>query len=211
LTRGFTNTTTWTWSKALGEDATDAGATYRDPTRRSIEKQLLIYDRAHQLTSNGTYELPFGTGHFLLGNAPGWVQQIVNKWQLGAAMNLNSGAPLNLTTGTSSTATNGNYTISFGGQSAAGTPNVVGSLPKDMGKITKVSNGVVYFDGFTQIVDPGFAVPSVNGLNSGYTNKAIVAPNGQTVLVNPQPGEVGTLGYSTVRGPGNLNFDANLI
>ncbi|PYS38946.1 MAG: hypothetical protein DMG14_15735 [Acidobacteria bacterium] len=116
---------------------------------------------------------------------------------------------MNLTTGTSTA--NSIYTISFGGQSAPGTPNVVGSLPKDMGKTTKVSNGVVYFDGFTQIADPGFAVPAVNGLNSGYTNKAIVAPNGQTVLVNPQPGEVGTLGYSTVRGPGILNLDMNLI
>src|SRR5438093_3198742 len=32
LTNGFTNTTSWTWSKALGEADTDAGATYRDPT-----------------------------------------------------------------------------------------------------------------------------------------------------------------------------------
>ena len=44
-------------------------------------------DRTHQITSNGTFELPFGTGHYLLGNAPGWVQQIVNKWQLGGILN----------------------------------------------------------------------------------------------------------------------------
>src|SRR5207245_286369 len=129
LTRGFTNTTTWTWSKAMGDSDTDAGANYRDPTRRSIERTLLGFDRQHQITS----------------------------------------------------------------------------------KVTKVSNGVVYVDGFTQIVDPGFAVPSVNGLNAGYTNKAIVGLNGQVVLVNPQPGEVGTLGYATLRGPRSFNFDMNLI
>src|SRR5207253_7090426 len=67
LTKGFTNTTTWTWSKAMGDSDTDAGANYRDPTRRSIERALLGFDRQHQITSNGTYELPFGTGHFLLG------------------------------------------------------------------------------------------------------------------------------------------------
>jgi len=209
LTRGFTNTTTWTWSKALGEDATDAGATYRDPTRRSIEKQLLIFDRAHQLTSNGTYELPFGTGHFLLGNAPGWVQQIVNKWQLGGIMNFNSGGPLTIGTGTNpaTTSTTGTGTIS----NVTAQPNVIGSFGKGVGKVTKVSNGVVYFDGYTQIVDPSFTVPTVNGLNTGYSNKAIVGPNGQIVLVNPQPGEVGTLGLTTIKGPTSLSFDMNLI
>ena len=71
-------------------------ATYRDPTRRSIEKTLLGFDRAHQITSNGTYELPFGMGHTLLGNAPNWVQQVVNRWQLGGIMNFNSGATVDV-------------------------------------------------------------------------------------------------------------------
>jgi len=29
--------------------------------------------------------------------------------------------------------------------------------------------------------------------------------------VNPQPGEVGTLGYSTVKGPSSLNLEMNMI
>jgi len=226
LTRGFTNTTSWTWSRSLGDTDSDTGASYRDPTRRSLEKTLLPFDRQHQITSNGTYELPFGTGHFLLGSAPGWVQQIVNKWQLGGIMNFNTGSPLNLTTCTvaagacTNATTTGVYTISFGGQAAAGTPNVVGAIPKDMGKVTKVSNGVVYFNGLQQVTDPGFASVSpncvapataCNGLVSGYTNKAIQGPDGQIILVNPQPGELGTLGYSTIRGPKLLNFDMNLI
>ena len=50
-----------------------------------------------------------------------------------------------------------------------------------MGKVTKVSNGVVYFDGFTQIQDPGFAnVTTLNGLRTAYTNRAIVDPSGET-------------------------------
>jgi len=216
LTNGFTNTTSWTWSKALGESDTDAGATYRDPTRRSIEKSLLGFDRAHQITSNGTYELPFGLGHRLLGNAPGWVQQIVNKWQLGGVMNFNTGAPLSLTTAAPTAAgapgvgstTSGTQTIS----NVQAQPNIVGSLPKDVGKVTKISNGVVYFDGFTQIKDPGFAnVTTLNGLDTAYSNKAIVAPNGQVVLVNPQPGEVGTLGLATIKGPRSLGLDMNMI
>jgi len=216
LFNGFTNTTTWTWSKALGEADTDIGATFRDPTNRSAEKRLLSFDRAHQLTSNGTFELPFGTGHFLLGNAPNWMQEAVGKWQLGGIMNFNTGAPLSLTSGTLiQSTTSGVQTIS----NVSAQPNIVGSLPKDFGHIKKLPSSVVYFDGYTQIADPGFAsvspnctaTGSCNGLSAGYTNKALVGPNGQTVLVNPQPGQLGTLGYNTFKGPRSLGFDMNLV
>jgi hypothetical protein len=201
LSSGFTNTTAWTWSKAFGEADGDGGATYRDPTRRSIEKSLLGFDRAHQLTSNGTYELPFGSGHRLLGNAPGWVQQIVNKWQLGGLMNFNSGSPLTITA-------TGTQTIS----NVAAQPNIVGDLTKNMGKIVKLSNAVTFFDGFTQPVDPGLAnVTTLNGLSTAHTNRAIADPSGKIVLVNPQPGDIGTLGLTTLKGPRSLSFDANLI
>jgi hypothetical protein len=214
LTRGFTNTTAWTWSKALGEADGDGGTTYRDPTRRNIEKSLLGFDRAHQITSNGTYELPFGLGHRLLGNAPGWVQQIVNKWQLGGIMNFNSGSPLTITSTT--------QTIS----NVAAQPNIVGDLPGKLGSVKKcstqnpcyantaapVTSGIVFFDGFTQPVDPGLsAVTTLNGLRTAYTNRAIMDPSGRVVLVNPQPGEVGTYGQTTVKGPKSLSFDMNLI
>ena len=200
LTNGFTTTTTWTWSKAMGDADTDTGATYRDPTNRSIEKSLLGYDRKYQITSNGTYELPFGTGHFLLGGAPSWVQQIVNKWQLGGVMNYNTGSPLDVTSGITTIST-------VGAQ-----PNIVGPFPRNAGKVTRVDNGVVYFDGYTQIQDPGFAnVSTANGLTTGFTNRAIVGPNGQTVLVNPQPGQVGSLGLSWLRGPGSLRLDFDMI
>jgi hypothetical protein len=201
LMNGFTNTTAWTWSKALGEADGDAGATYRDPTRRSIEKSLLGFDRAHQITSNGTYELPFGTGHRLLGGAPGWVQQIVNRWQFGSLMNFNSGAPLTITA-------TGTQTIS----NVSVQPNIVGELQSDLGKVTKLSNRVTYFNGFTQTQDPGIAnITTLNGLNTAFTNRAIVDPSGKTVLVNPGPGDVGSLGLTTLKGPKSLSLDMNLI
>ena len=219
LANGFTTTTGWTWSKALGEADGDAGATYRDPTRRSAEKSLLGFDRAHQITSNGTYELPFGSGHRLLGNAPDWVQQIVNKWQLGGLMNFNSGAPLTLTTGAGVTA--GTRTIS----NVDAQPNIVGDLG-NIGSIKKcstqspcfantstpVTSGIVFFDGYTQPQDPGVVgVTSANGLNTAFSNRAIMDPSGKIVLVNPQPGEIGTYGLTTVKGPKSLSLDMNMI
>jgi len=212
LTKGFTNITTWTFSKSMGPGATPTNAI--DPTKRNADKALQAADVKHQLTSNGTYELPFGTGHFLLGNAPGWVQQVVNRWQLGGVVNLNGGNPTSLTTGT--TLTTGISTISTNGAK----PNVAGPISKSLGTVTKKENGVSYFDGYTQIPDPQFAAlypqcvaspTACNGLIAGYNNKAIVDPSGKIILVNPQPGEVGTLGYTTLRGPGSVNFDMNIL
>ena len=200
MSRGFTTNAAWTWSKALGDSDNDTGSTYRDPTNRSIEKTLLGFDRAHQITGSAIYELPFGSGKFLFANAPAWAQQVIAKWQLGGLLNYNSGAPLSITSGI--------QTISTVGAQ----PNIVGPLPKHMGQLKKVSNGVVYFDGFTQVQDPGIAgVSSLNGLSTAYNNRAIVDSTGQYVLVNPQPGEVGTLGYSTLKGPSSLNLDMNMI
>jgi hypothetical protein len=204
LTRGFTTSTTWTWSKALGESDSDLGTNYRDPSNRSIEKTNLGFDRTHQITSHGIYELPFGSGSLLLANAPTWVQNIVGKWQLGGIMNYNTGAPLDITSGIQS------ITFYPAGTGAGAQPNIVGSLPENMGRVTKGPNGVVYFDGFKQVEDPGIASIS-NLLHTAYTNKAIVDPNGNYVLVNPEPGQVGTLGYSTVKGPASLKLDMNLI
>jgi hypothetical protein len=194
LTAGFTNTTSLTWSKAQSPGDTI------DPNRRWIEGQLSASDRKYQVVSNGTWELPFGTGHFLLGNAPGWIQQVVGKWQLGGIMNLTSGAPISFTSDVQTISTDG------------AKPNIVGNLPKDMGKLQKVANGVIYYEGWTQIDDPGISrITALNGLRDGYENKAIVSPSGEIVLVNPQPGELGTLGYTTHRGPGDVRFDLNIV
>jgi hypothetical protein len=145
------------------------------------------------------------------------LQQVVAKWQLGGIMNFNTGAPLSLTTGTAiQSTTSGVQTLS----NVSAQPNIVGSLPKDLGQITKLPGSVVYFNGYTQATDPGFASVSptcaastaaCNGLVSGYNNKAIVDPNGNTVLVNPQPGQLGTLGYGSLKGPRSLSFDMNMV
>jgi hypothetical protein len=112
--------------------------------------------------------------------------------------------------------TTGTGTISTTGAAA----NIVGSLPRNVGNVAKLANSVTYFNGYSIVTDPGFAQVSpscaastgaCNGMLSGYTNKAIQGPDGQTVLVNPQPGDIGSLGWNTVKGPGTLNFDMNLI
>jgi hypothetical protein len=184
------------------------GCSAPDPNHYNI-KTLQSVDHTHQITSNGTYELPFGTDHTLLGGAPGWVQNIVSKWQLGGIMNFNTGAPLILTASGTQTITNTN---AF--------PDLVGAFPKSVGHITKLAHSVQYFNGYSQIVDPGFAQVSptcaastanCNGLVSLYSNKAIADSNGNVVLMNPQPGTAGTLGPSNLRGPKFFDIDMNLV
>jgi len=203
LTNGLSYSSTYTWSKTLGDSNSDAGQTYRDPRNRAADKQLLNFHHTHQLTSNGTYSLPFGPGRLLFNSAPGWLSRIVERWSLGGIVNWQSGAPLTLT---SNLSTITNNTTNIG-------PNIVGNFPKSTGSVTKVANGVVYFAGLQQVQDPGIAALAGTDatFRGSFNNKAIADANGNILLVNPTPGTFGNLGLGWLEGPSTFNFDANLI
>src|SRR5262249_7094621 len=151
-------------------------------------------------TGNATYQLPLGEGRFLLGSAPRWLQNAIGGWQVGGIFNFLTGAPLTLTT----------MRNTITGQRRAN-PDLVRKIPSDFGKINKVANGVMYFDGYKQIPDPSF---SCNGCSAtfttSYSNKAITDRNDNIILLNAGPGQAGTLGYTTLRGPKAMYFDMNL-
>jgi hypothetical protein len=202
LSHGFTNSLSYTWSKALGENDTDGAVTYRDPRNRSLNKARLGFDRTHLLTTNGTFELPFGSNRAFLSGAPAFIERLVERWQLGGIFTWSSGAPLTVTAPIS--------TITQA--TAMSTPNIVGDFPKSTGQVTKVSNGAVYFPGIQQIPDPsGASVSSLNGLSGSFSNKAIADSQGRLLLVNPAPGTLGTLGLKWIDGPPVLGMDVNLI
>jgi hypothetical protein len=215
LSQGFTAQTGYTWSRALGGDDGDQTTNTRDARNRSIDKTLLNYHRTHNFTSNGTYQLPLGPGHRLLGNAPGFLQRLVERWQFGGILSWASGPPLNVLAPLTSI---WQYTVvppaSPAGTPQAGfnTPNVVGNFPKNIGKVTKLPLGVTYFPGLQQITDPSVAnVTSLNALNGQFSNKAITDSEGRLLLVSPAPGQVGTLGLRWIEGPAHLGLDLNMI
>src|SRR5207247_9509129 len=116
-----------------------------------------------------TFELPFGPGRSLLGNAPGFITRIVEKWQLGGIVSWVSGAPLNITA-----------PISTFTQSTGNTPVILGAFPKDSGKVTPVASGAVHFPGLQQVPDPaGKAVTTAQGLQSQFANFAIADAQGK--------------------------------
>ena len=200
---GFTNQTSFTWSKTLGEQDEEGTVTYLNPRNRALNKQLLGYDRRWDLRSNGIWQLPFGPGQKLLGNAPSLISRFVEKWQLGAIFSVSAGAPLTIVAPVSTVIEPTGTALPFN------TPVIVGDFPKSAGHVTKVSNGVVYFDGFGQVTDPAFSsvTPSLQGQ---FSNKAITDASGRILLQNPAPGQLGTMGLKWIQGPGNLSLDMNL-
>ena len=57
------------------------------------------FDIRHLFNANFIYELPFGKGHWLGGNAPGWVNQIIGGWEVTGIVTARSGLPFSTTTG----------------------------------------------------------------------------------------------------------------
>ncbi|PYR98671.1 MAG: hypothetical protein DMG12_22215 [Acidobacteria bacterium] len=207
LSQGFTNQMSYTWSRTLGQSGTgdtnpDRTANYRNPRNIALDKGLLSYHRTHAIRSSGTLELPFGPNRPFLSNAPRLVERLVERWQFGGIFSWTSGAPLDILASTSS----------ITASTATMTPNLVGNFPKSMGKVTKLANGVIYFDGLQQVTDSTVAnVSTLQGLQGAFSNRAIADSQGRLLLVNPAPGEVGSLGAHWIEGPSKLGLDMNLL
>ncbi len=201
LSHGFTNQTSYTWSKTLGDASDDGAAAYLNPRNRSLNKALVDFHRTHGFRSNGTYELPFGPGRPFLSNAPRFVTRLVERWQLGGILSWNSGAPLTIT------ANNSTFT-----QNTGNMPVILGDFPKSSGKVTPVANGAIYFPGLQQVTDPAKAgVTMAQGLQSQFSNYAIADANGKIILGNAAPGTLGTLGQRWIQGPSHIGFDVDLV
>jgi hypothetical protein len=195
LSRGFTNQSTYTWSRTIGTSIVN-------PRERG-NKTLTGMHRTHEFRSNGTFELPFGPGRPLLDNAPSIVSRLVERWQLGAIFSMSSGTPVTLTAGSNPYGIANNF------------PDMVAALPKSFGQVTKanLSPGVItYFDGLGQVPDPGRAgVTTLQSLQNFNSNSAIVDGQDRVVFVNPLPGAIGNLGEAWFEGPGRVALDANLV
>jgi hypothetical protein len=201
LSNGFTNQTAYTWSKSLGEASDDGSATYLNPRNRSLNKTILDFHRTHDIRSNGTFELPFGPNRRFLAGAPGFVTRLVEQWQLGAILSWTSGAPQSITA-SSSTFT----------QATGNMPVILGDFPKGGWKVTPDANGATYFPGLKQVEDPARGgVTTLQSLQTQFQNRAIADAQGNLLLINPAPGQLGTLGQQWIEGPSRIGLDVNLV
>ncbi|HLH31046.1 MAG TPA: hypothetical protein VKY31_07570, partial [Terriglobia bacterium] len=195
---GVTGQFSYTFSKALGD-----GGTVRDPRNLAASKGVLSVDRTHVIASNATYDLPFGPNRLLFANAPGFVQRIVEGWQLSSIASWQSGAPLSFNaTGFGLTGPGTLY------NSAQNTLDLVGAFPK--GDVTKGNNVVQYFSNLKiQKVVPTFNADN-STLQGVYTNQVAVDPSGNVIFQNPTPGRIGNMSLNSgqIRGPGMLSLNA---
>jgi hypothetical protein len=197
LSQGFTNQTTYTWSRSIGTSISD-------PRNRST-KTLATFHRTHDIRSNGTFELPFGPGRPLLSNAPGWLSRIVERWQLGGVFSWNSGAPLTFIGGPSPFMLLGNTN---------NRPDLVGNFPKSTGKVTITSTAgrITYFEGLQRVPDPSRSnVTTSENLRAASTVTAVADAQGNILLQNAPAGRLGSMGQNWIEGPGQIGMNANLI
>jgi len=64
---------------------------YQYPADPFLEKRLSALDFPNIFVPNFAVELPFGKGHWLFSNAPGWVDRIINGWQANGIIRIQSG------------------------------------------------------------------------------------------------------------------------
>jgi hypothetical protein len=127
--------------------------------------------------------------------------RLVEQWQLGGIFTWTSGAPLTITASTSSFTQNVNNT-----------PVLLGNFPKNIGRVTPGKDGATYFPGLQQVTDPGIQnVTTAQALDTRFSNKAIADAQGNFILVNPAPGQLGTLGRAWIEGPSHIGLDFNLV
>jgi hypothetical protein len=92
------------------------------------------------------------------------------------------------------------------------TPVAASDVSNGLGEVTRVGNGVVYFDGLKQVVDPYVAqITPINEIQQRSTLLAVMDASGKLLLVNPQPGQLGTVAPRFFTGPRLFQIDLNLL
>jgi hypothetical protein len=198
----------YTWSKNIGNSAAgnaqtgDSTANTRDPQNRRLQRGLVVFHRAHQFKGHGTWSLPFGPNRALLAGAPSWVHRVVEGWDLSGIFSWTSGGPL--------TFSSSRRTLGFNANS--NTADLVGNLPRELGKVQTREGFVEYFENLGTQRAP---VPSYGGdtiLPGRFTNQVVVDSSGNILLQNPLPGTTGntSLNLGQFEGPASLALDMAL-
>jgi len=196
-THGVSLQATYTWSRNTG-----VGGAFTAPFDRHRDYTILSDTRKHDFRTNGAFVLPFGPNKLLFGGSSGALARVLEGWQAGWIVNINSGAP------TSIAAQSMLY--------ANGTPDIVGPFDARAVQVQWVPGtttaNYVKAGAFTTDKDPQCArVTTAQNLQNLCTLNAVFdAKTGLAVLQNPLPGTRGTLGQRVVEAPGRWRFDANL-
>jgi hypothetical protein len=101
---GLTMNSSYTWSHAIDNTSSFLGTTFDSATPASsalpldAQRSNSAYDQRHRFVNIFVYQLPFGRGARLLGNANGWLNQLVGGWSLSGITNIATGQPFTIIT-----------------------------------------------------------------------------------------------------------------
>lgn len=93
-TAGLVLNLNYTFSKQVAEDGTTNG--WLNVYSSQIARGLTQFDRTHQWKLAAHYELPFGKGRKFLSGSNGFIDRLVNGWDLNAFYTASSGEPADL-------------------------------------------------------------------------------------------------------------------
>jgi hypothetical protein len=93
---------------ANGVQQTDI-TSYQNAYDRRAERSIDPLDRAQTLNVSAVYDLPFGRGRTLGGNARPWVNRLISGFQLNTVTQLKRGTPLTITGANNKLATRPNF------------------------------------------------------------------------------------------------------
>jgi hypothetical protein len=83
------------FNRALGENT--FASQPMDFRNARLDRGNLDYVRRHVMTANYVYDLPFGKGKTLLGNAAGPLNLLVSGWQMSGILSVAAGEPYSVT------------------------------------------------------------------------------------------------------------------
>jgi len=98
FTRGLLFQANYMWSHSIGDASLGSGEAiaFQNQACRACDRSSTSADVRHVLTTNGVYQLPFGTGKtFLNGN--NLLSHFVGGWELAGVASARSGLPVNIT------------------------------------------------------------------------------------------------------------------
>ncbi|MBV9216747.1 MAG: TonB-dependent receptor, partial [Acidobacteria bacterium] len=124
LSQGLRVQTSYVWSKALSDSVASSAVVFNNYSQRpgglAQKKNFAVFDIAHALKFDATYDLPFGRGRQFFSNTNRVLDGILGGWSVLPSFRLQSGSPLQL-----------------------GNVQLVGMTAKELQKMVKINKNVL--------------------------------------------------------------------
>jgi hypothetical protein len=225
--QGISFTSTYSTAKSLGRP----GSGFTDPLNRDFDYGIgggngLRSEPKHTLRMNGTFELPLGPNKLFFGNASGWFARVIERWSTSVILNMQSGSFFSVEGAQAMRYDNGKFVATEYWNAPKGEINWTGGGSTnyygantfftsvdpqchDGSLISRVTdlNGTAALNTFCDIDALGVIVPSTT---PGAFPVGTAGNYGVYALVNPRPGEYGTVAGGALELAGSYTVNANL-